>query len=402
MASTLTDFISHIRATGLPTASRYFVEITGASKTTCMMVDQCTLPGLNIMTSEYRTFGEITESAYGITYQPVQLSVILDNKSEAKLFFEDWANQVFDRKTRTVGYSGDYTKDVRIILTDKMDNPIYTVMLHGTYPKNLADIQLDFSNHDIIRLQVTLAFKFWEREEGGLLSPNDVAAAWKNVSFANDMPWRDPMNDPSTPASVTSGFDWTNNTGSSLALFGGVMGSSCAGASSGVARSLTGSSMMGASSLQNNFNSLTGSFTSLGGGITGLGRSLGSVVAPVGVIGGAVGSMSNTLSAINSTLGTLGLGSPFAKVISKLTAVSGTISTVSRLSGLPGSITSIGASMGAMGNQFRSVSNSIKTVPGATTALSNSMNNLGITLEKQGSDMQSGAVNINDLGDFYG
>lgn len=166
-------FIANLKAVGLPTASRFYVIIPLATDTVCMMVDQCTLPGLTLMTTEMRTFGEVREAPYGITYPPVQISAIVDNNSESKLFFDNWANQVFDRETRTSGYYKDFIKDIDIVLTDKGDTPIYKVKLYEAYPKTVSDIQLDYSNKDIIRLQVSLAYRYWKRVE---LTGADVAA----------------------------------------------------------------------------------------------------------------------------------------------------------------------------------------------------------------------------------
>jgi hypothetical protein len=179
---TLDDFRARIRTIGLPTGSHYQVEfllggIDGA-RAVSMLADQVTLPGLTIMTAEQRTFGEITESAYGISYQPVSLSIILDNEVAAKTFFDTWANSVFDRKTRTIGYYDDYIRDVRITLMDKASKPIYTVVLREAYPKTINDIQLDYASREILRVNVILTFKYWEREYigGQVKSPEDLIA----------------------------------------------------------------------------------------------------------------------------------------------------------------------------------------------------------------------------------
>ena len=161
------EFISNLKAVGLPTASRFFVLLPNADTMLCMLVDQCSLPGISIMTTEMRTFGEVREAAYGVTYPPVQLSVILDNTVGATTYFENWSRLVFDRKTKTSGYYTTtrgimgYAKDVSIVLTDKEDYPIRKIELIEAYPKTIGDIQLDYSNKDIIRLPITLTYRYW-------------------------------------------------------------------------------------------------------------------------------------------------------------------------------------------------------------------------------------------------
>lgn len=167
------EFISNLKAVGLPTASRFFVMLPDSNNTLCMLVDQCQLPGITIMTTEMRTFGESREAPYGVTYPPVQLSVILDNKAGATTYFDWWSKLVFDRETRTSGYYKDYAREVNIILTDKNDDPIRKVTLIEAYPKTIGDIQLDYSNKDIIRLPITLAYRYWKEVP---LTGTDVAA----------------------------------------------------------------------------------------------------------------------------------------------------------------------------------------------------------------------------------
>lgn len=170
------NFISRIKDIGLPTASRFQIILPKGDEHLSMLIDQCNLPGLSIMTNEMRTFGELREVPYGITYPPVQISAIVDNTSSTKLYFEDWANAVFNRNTRTLGYYDNYKRDVVIQLLNKNDELIHEVKLIEAYPKTISDIALDYSNRDIIRLQVSLAFRYWERTFPVETKPESIPA----------------------------------------------------------------------------------------------------------------------------------------------------------------------------------------------------------------------------------
>lgn len=401
----LDSFLAHINTVGLPVSSRYFVEFmpsaanlgdSGRHRTVSMLCDQVVIPGVNIMAADIRVYGELTESPYGVTYQPASLSVILDNDSSAKEFFDEWSNDVFDRTTRTLGYYNDFVRDVVVTLTDKEDNPISKIRMIEAYPRTISDMQLDYSSSNIIRLTVSLTFKYWVKE--AVIAVPNVEERLRAMARQGDRERAQPASDS---YGITTGtnyrdFGSSGSIGASLGQFGPDMGASLGRSMASCSRALVGSSMSGASSLSGNFSSLTSNFVSLGAGLGSLGQTLNVITGPVAAIAGAVSSVSGTLGAFNSTLGALGLGSPFSKIITNLNATTGALSVVSNLNGIPGHISTIGANMTAMGSEFGQVAESIKQVPGATSALSNSLSRLGLNFDRQGTDMGNAASNLND------
>ena len=405
MKNNLAGFTSRIKTIGIPTASHYYVEfymksgdIVGA------MCDSINLPGFSIASSQIITFGEFLEMPYNIMYSPISLSVIMDNTTLTRTYFDDWANTVYDRGTRTLGFYDDYVKDFRIVLLDKKSKPIYVVKVVEAWPKTINDVQLDYASHDVVKTNVTLQYKYWIREK-----PEEVPSLQTRISKMRNMKTSNKTLDETAVNGILAGAGrgtqgvilgkdlYGNNTPATLSpelIKLGTDLSTMGTNSDAVARALNGTSMQGASSLGSSFTKFASDFSGLGEGFSDLGKSLGAITAPVGKIATAVGSVSNTLGAIDSTLSTLGIKTNIGKIRTSLNSVSSTISAAGGLKGLPQSIGSIGANMTALGSTFTSVSDSIKTVPGATTAVSNSLNKIGKAMTRQGDAVNNAANSI--------
>jgi hypothetical protein len=111
-----------------------------------MFCDTADLPGINLMTTEIRQFGELTTLPHAPMYQPIQLSFICDSTMDVKYALEDWLDSVFDRNTRSFNYYEQYTKDIEIYITDKYGKDVHRVTLFEAYPTAIGNIQLDYSN----------------------------------------------------------------------------------------------------------------------------------------------------------------------------------------------------------------------------------------------------------------
>lgn len=396
----LKDFISVVRTIGLPTASHFYVEFLGIVaggdlRRMSLLCDQVSLPGLNLMTQEYRTFGEILESPYGVSYGPVTLSMIVDNEASVKYFFDEWANKVFDRTTRTSGYYDNYTQDVAIALIDKKKNIVYSVMLKEAYPKSISDIQLDYGNHDVIRLNVTLTYRYWEQNSDIESARAKADELIKKQQRSSETIRNNILSGAYTGNSIESNLrDWgsINDVARQYQTYGPELAGSIGRSVNGVTNAAKGTSSL------NGFSSalagLTSNFASMGSGLGDLGKSLSDVIAPAQAIAGSVSSVAGTLGSVNSTLSALGLGTPFSGVIANLNQTAGQLSTVSQLKGLPGHLGTIGANMTGMGGTFSNISKSISTASNAPKKFTEALNKLGFNLDRQGNNMQTGAANL--------
>lgn len=169
----LREFISQVKKYGMAKANHYFVEltmppalqglepITSNLSTLALFCEQAEIPGINLDTAKVRTYGETREVVYDKTYDQLQLSFYVDNNFLVKHVFDKWINTIYDPVTRHVNYADLYTSDkIKIYIEDTEDKKRYAVTLHEVYPKTIAPIQLAQSSNDIIKLNVTLVYKY--------------------------------------------------------------------------------------------------------------------------------------------------------------------------------------------------------------------------------------------------
>ena len=165
----LNNFIARVKQKGLLTASHFYVIIPEFGQATdnkdlLMFCDAADIPGINLMTTEVRQFGEFTTMPHAPMYQPIQLQFICDSSMAVKEALESWVDSVFNRHTRTFNYYDSYTKNMQIIMTDKAGNDAHIVTLYEAYPTAIGNTQLDYSNESIVKVPVTIAYKWWEQQ----------------------------------------------------------------------------------------------------------------------------------------------------------------------------------------------------------------------------------------------
>lgn len=172
--TTLNDFISKTKL-GMARTNRYTVSIgvpiqlqqsvaaTGVNlQTVHMFCDQLQLPGLNVNTTQIKTFGEIREMPYEFNYDPIQMVFLVDRNMVVKSFFDEWIMSIQDGETRAFNYYDSYISKVMYIqVQDLQDYTTYNVSLHEAYPKTISAVQMGYEQKDIMKLSVTMNFKYW-------------------------------------------------------------------------------------------------------------------------------------------------------------------------------------------------------------------------------------------------
>lgn len=206
----LQDFITHVKQIGMLVGNKFeFVapSLSGASNssadTVSMLCTSANLPGLSLMSTEIRHFGEISERPYGIIYPSVNLVFYLDNDLSPKRYFDQWIGTVFNRETRSLNYYDEYTKDVEIVVLNKAEEEIERVKLFECYPKTVNDITLDYHNNTVTALSVNLIYKWWSSSQ---------EENWKGKTGNEEKP---------TDSMPNFGFDSLGLGGESLSNFTG-------------------------------------------------------------------------------------------------------------------------------------------------------------------------------------
>lgn len=164
----LDEFIASIKNGGLSRTNRYSVNIAKpfvmddyVYRQIMLFCDQTQLPGVNYSTIQNRSFGEFREVPYEKLYGDVNLSFYVDKDLYVKDFFDRWINNIQSNESRTFNYYDQYTTTMSVDVQDLTDKSKYRVTLYECYPKTLSPIQLDYSSKDVMKMSVTLQYKYW-------------------------------------------------------------------------------------------------------------------------------------------------------------------------------------------------------------------------------------------------
>ena len=200
----LNDFIA-LTKQGLMRTNRYEVVVpfpkggTGLMKKATLFCDSVTIPGVNVASTQSRVFGEAREMPYERTFEPVQLSFYCDLELEIKKAFESWINLIINPQTRIISYYASYIKDVKIYIQTPNDSATQVITLYEAYPKTLQSIQMDAGGKDLMKMNVTLQYKYWT-SESTTITPDS-----NNLSIESGSPSKISSSETGDPAGTTTG-----------------------------------------------------------------------------------------------------------------------------------------------------------------------------------------------------
>jgi len=168
----LNDFISSVAGEGLMRTSRFAVTFTlpnampagnyvGNLRKILLYCDSINLPGINLETSQAKTFGEYREMPYNKLFDNVNMSFYVDNAMSVKLLFDSWMGAIQNPVTRSFNYYADYITDIDIDVFDIANNIRYALPLAQCYPKAINPIQMDYAGREVMKMTVSMNYKYW-------------------------------------------------------------------------------------------------------------------------------------------------------------------------------------------------------------------------------------------------
>lgn len=208
--ATLNEFISSVKSDGLMRSSRFAVSfslpvVIGPGKYSAdlrkvlLYCDNINLPGLTIETTSAKTFGEVREMPYQKQYDNINMGFYVDNNMSVKLLFDSWMNAIQDPVSRTFNYYKDYTTDITIAVYDIANKNRYAVTLFQAYPKAINPVQMDYGNKEVMKLSVSMNYKYWQSSAISQTSGSgSVTNKTQGIPFLNDGFFGDSMAIPNT------------------------------------------------------------------------------------------------------------------------------------------------------------------------------------------------------------
>jgi hypothetical protein len=198
--SSLNNFITAIKTGGLAKPSKYEVVIGKPAvveslkykednnwRKMLLFCEQATLPGVNYTTTQSRTFGEFREMPYERIFDPLQLSFYCDSDMWIKGFFDEWMANIQNSKTREFSYYDKYTVPITITTVNNEGRNTYGIKLFECYPKTITAVQLDYGSKDVMKLSVSMQYRYYTKVEYATI-PNSSTNA-QNLRLPTNTPF---------------------------------------------------------------------------------------------------------------------------------------------------------------------------------------------------------------------
>lgn len=216
----ISDFITQVKTRGIARTNHYEVVIpfpsqnSTAQRLANLFCDTVTLPGLNIATTPSNIYGESREMPYNRNFEPVQMSFYVDSGLELKTQFDSWMENIVNPNTRAIGYYKDYIAPVHIYVKTIDGQAPYMITLHEAYPKTVNSITLDTASRDIMKMSITLQYKFWTYISIPMQSSSSQVRLANRLQMVPSLGGGFPLPGSSSqdPSQVNTGFGFSNDS----------------------------------------------------------------------------------------------------------------------------------------------------------------------------------------------
>lgn len=146
-----------------------------------LMCEAAELPGRGFDVVQTRYYGPGMVFPNNTMYNTANFQFICRNKSEERYFFDEWMNFINPTETFNFAYPKDYwsriqiyqlseigvgTPNTKMDATSKLSQKSsYRWVLNYAWPTLVNPQQVTWADQDVLRLQVTFAYKYWDRPD---------------------------------------------------------------------------------------------------------------------------------------------------------------------------------------------------------------------------------------------
>lgn len=120
------------------------------------------LPGRTLATTEQKTYGPVEKHPYLTTYADIDLTFIIDDNMESKVFFDAWLNYINPMFNYNMRYKENYATTITVNQYDVRNKLSYSVNLYDAFPISMNQLDLDWNADGYHKLSVTFAYTYWK------------------------------------------------------------------------------------------------------------------------------------------------------------------------------------------------------------------------------------------------
>lgn len=139
--------------------------------------DAFEFPGRGFNVNEVRYYGPSQKLPNNVQYSDTNASFICRNDSIERKLFDDWMDAINPTTSYNFNYASDYYATIKVYqfheIGQVIDNstkppklgqlPVYGWTLYKAWPTLVAPQQVTWADQDILRLQVSFTYRYWDR-----------------------------------------------------------------------------------------------------------------------------------------------------------------------------------------------------------------------------------------------
>ena len=139
------------------------------------------LPGRTFATTEQKIYGPVTKHPYLTTYNDIDMTFIVTDRMDEKLFFDAWLEYVNPSYNYNFAYKSDYSTVLTVTQYDVSNKTTYSVNLLDAYPVSMNQLDLNWSSDGYHKLNITFAYGSWQNNSLQSLGMQFVQAGISNA-----------------------------------------------------------------------------------------------------------------------------------------------------------------------------------------------------------------------------
>lgn len=143
--------------------------------------ESASIPGMALQSAELRRegIGNLEKTPWGAAFTDLNVSFRIDQKTKVWNFFQVWMNSIYDYNMDVEGrprtyfelaYKDNYVTHLTIFVYNEIDSgkkEVIAIDFIDAFPISISDMQMNWGNADIMKLNVTFNFKSWHLRSSG-------------------------------------------------------------------------------------------------------------------------------------------------------------------------------------------------------------------------------------------
>jgi hypothetical protein len=160
------------------------IPYVSSAKSLTYRCENAQLPGRTFATTEQKTYGPIEKYPYLTSYNDIDLTFIIDDDMNQKVFFDAWLNYINPQYNNNFRFKSDYSTVITVNQYDVSNELTYSIDLIDAYPISMNQLDLSWGDDGYHKLSVTFAYTYWKNNSLQALGMQLVDAGINSVSDA--------------------------------------------------------------------------------------------------------------------------------------------------------------------------------------------------------------------------